>query len=317
MEESQTVSEPKKKWPLWKKVSLGIVAVLLLAVISASVYAFTLYNQAKQMVEKDMHQRVTNIDPKVVKEKVSDKEPVNILLLGVDKRSGDRGRSDALIVMTLDPKKEKMLLVSIPRDTRTEIVGRGHEDKINHAYAFGGADMSIATVEHMLNIDLDYYVEINMEGLKDLVDLVGGVTVHNELDWTDESRNFHYAPGELNLNGDQALGYVRMRYEDPQGDFGRTKRQRDVIEGIIHKGKSIAAIGKISDVMDILGANMATNMDMEDMRNLLLDYRSAAKQTEEYMLQGSGSKINGIYYYIVPYEEIEKVQQMIASVGEV
>ena len=269
----------KKKWPFWKKITLSIVAVLLLVVVSIGVYAFSLYNQAKQMVEEDMHQRVTNIDPKVVKEKVSDKEPVNILLLGVDRRSGDRGRSDAIIVMTLDPKKEKMLLVSIPRDTRTEIVGRGHEDKINHAYAFGGADMSIATVENMLNIDLDYYVEINMEGLKDLVDLVGGVTVYNELDWVDDDRNFHYAPGQLNLNGEQALGYVRMRYEDPQGDFGRTKRQRDVIESIINKGKSVATVGKIGDVMDILGTNMKTNMDMEDIRNLLFHYRSAATET--------------------------------------
>lgn len=307
----------KKKWPFWKKITLSIVAVLLLVVVSIGVYAFSLYNQAKQMVEEDMHQRVTNIDPKVVKEKVSDKEPVNILLLGVDRRSGDRGRSDAMIVMTLDPKKEKMLLVSIPRDTRTEIVGRGHEDKINHAYAFGGADMSIATVEHMLNIDLDYYVEINMEGLKDLVDLVGGVTVYNELDWVDDDRNFHYAPGQLNLNGEQALGYVRMRYEDPQGDFGRTKRQRDVIESIINKGKSVATVGKIGDVMDILGTNMKTNMDMEDIRNLLFHYRSAATETTEYMLQGSGTMVNGTYYYIVPEEEITKVHQMIAAAGEV
>lgn len=258
-----------------------------------------------------MNTDLTSIDIKRAKEKIGKREKLNILLLGVDKRKGDRGRSDTIIVLTIDPKKERMKMISIPRDTRTLIVGKGFEDKINHAYAFGGADMSVATVENMLDIEIDYFLEINMEGLIQLVDAVGGITVHNELDW--HSDGFHYKPGKLHLDGKRALGYVRMRKQDPEGDFGRTKRQRQVIEAIIKKGISIGGVTKINEMLEVLGNNVATNMNFDDMKDLMVYYRNAARNSETYMLKGKGTRINGIYYYIVPEEEIAKVHEMIVS----
>lgn len=301
-------SKQKKKKRRWLKITGLVSLVLILGIFG---YVYSIYHNAKQTVNEQMKRELPSIDIERTKLKVARKEKLNILLLGVDKRPGDRGRSDTMIILTLDPQANKMQMISIPRDTRTLIVGKGFEDKINHAYAFGGPDMSVATVENMLNIDIDYYVEINMEGLVKLVDAVGGITVYNELDW--HSDGFHYAPGELHLNGKQALGYVRMRKQDPQGDFGRTKRQRQVIEAIIKKGVSVASVPKIDDMLDILGDNVATNMDFDDMKNLLLNYRNAAQNTETYMLQGKGTRINGIYYYIVPEEELAKVHEMIAS----
>src|SRR5699024_11700178 len=149
---------------------------------------------------------------------------LNILLLGVDERKYDSGRSDALMVLSLNPKDDSMQLVSIPRDTRTTIVGKGFEDKINHAYAFGGSDMSVATVENFLNIELDHYVRMNMEGLKELVDKLGTITVDNEIAWNDGKYDFNTGPVEM--DGDKTMAYVRMRKQDPDGDFGRTERQR-------------------------------------------------------------------------------------------
>src|SRR5699024_11404509 len=100
-----------------------------------------------------------------------------------DTEESDEGRSDALRVLTLDPQQDAMQLTSIPRDTRTAIVGQGIEDEINHSYAFGGADMPVATVENLLDVEMDYYVRMNVSGMKELVDQVGGITVTNEIAW--------------------------------------------------------------------------------------------------------------------------------------
>ncbi|WP_156292127.1 LCP family glycopolymer transferase [Oceanobacillus salinisoli] len=304
----------KKKRPLWQKVIFGVLAIVLLWVIGVGAYAFSIYDHAKETVNDGMHEKVTSIDSKVVKQKVTNQESLNILLLGVDKRGGDRGRSDALMVLTLNPKNDEMQIVSIPRDTRTIISGKEFEDKINHAFVYGGADMSIATVEDMLDIELDYFVQINMEGLSDLVDVLGGITIDNELDWVDTGyyeQGFHYTEGEITLDGPQTMGYVRMRYQDPDGDFGRTERQRKVIEGIVNKGAKVASVNKINPVIDVLGNNMTTNMDFEDMKDLLLNYTNVRREVNSYMLQGSGTTINGVYYYVVPDEEIAKVHDMI------
>ena len=94
------------------------------------------------------------------------------------------------MVITLNPKNNSMKTVSIPRDTYTEIVGKGKSDKINHAYAFGGVDMSVATVEKFLNVPINYYIEVNMEGFKDIVDAVGGVDVNNDLEFSLEGKHF-------------------------------------------------------------------------------------------------------------------------------
>src|SRR5699024_6658062 len=121
------------------------------------IFAFTIYNNAKQTVNKKMHEPVDSIDTNVTIEKIKGSKPLHNLLMGTDEREGDVGRSDAMMIMTLDPKNEQMKVLSIPRDTRTEIVGKGTEDKINHACAFGGSDMSVATVENMFDMELDFY----------------------------------------------------------------------------------------------------------------------------------------------------------------
>ncbi|MBH0230727.1 LCP family protein [Halobacillus yeomjeoni] len=302
----------KKKW--WK---IPLIIIALLAV-GTGAYAYTVYSGAKNTVDEEMHEEVASIDHEVTKKKVKEEKPLNILLMGVDEREDDVGRSDALMVLTLDPGDNRSQLISIPRDARTELVGDAPEagmlDKINHAYAFGGADMTISTVENFLDIDLDYYVRLNMEGLTEMVDAVGGITVQNEVSWYDKGyykKGYHYQKGEIQLNGPQAIGFVRMRYKDPNGDFGRNKRQRAVIQGIIDKGASVASVNKIGGIMDVLGKNVTTNMDFETMKDLMLNYRSARQNMTTYQMTGQGTKINGIYYIQVQEQEIQEVRNMI------
>lgn len=295
------------------KIALIIFILLLLGIAG---FLFSIWWDAKQTVEGEIHQGIDSIDTAVGKDKIKKKERLNVLLLGVDERKNDKGRSDALMVLSINPSDDSIQIISIPRDTRAEIVGNGTTEKINHAYARGGANMTVDTVESFLDIELDYYVKVNMEGLEGLVDAVGGITVQNELSWVDSGyykKGYRYEEGEIQLDGAQALGYVRMRKQDPEKDFGRTKRQRKVIEGIINKGASIGSVTKISEILDVLGTNVETNMDFADMQNLFLNYRNTRKNISTYMLEGTGQTIGGTYYLIVPEEEINKVHDMIAN----
>ncbi|WP_077328803.1 LCP family glycopolymer transferase [Virgibacillus siamensis] len=307
-QEKNQTKRGKKKW-LWIPL-----IVLFVLVIGGCAYAYSIYQNVKSTVDNELHKPVEGIDVGVSKKKVEDKEPINILLLGVDERKNDKGRSDTMIVMTLDPDQNQMQLLSIPRDTRTEIIGKGFEDKINHAYAFGNSEMSVDTVENFLDIDLDYYVRMNMEGLAQLVDAVGGITVNNDQEFSQGGYTF--GTGQIQLDGKAALAYSRMRKQDPKGDLGRNQRQRQIIEGIIDKGAGVNIVNQIDDIMSVLGDNMATNMNFEDMRSLAMNYRSARKNISTYQMAGNGTKIDGIYYMIMPEEEIAKAHEMVVGFGE-
>src|SRR5690625_4339410 len=198
-----------------------------------------------------MHDPVESIDLDITKKKIKATEPLNILLMGIDTKESDKGRSDALMVLSLDPQNDSMQLISIPRDTRTTIAGRGAEDKINHAYAFGGADMTVATVEDFLDVEMDYYVRMNMTGLQELIDELGGITVDNEIAWNDGKYDFQ--KGVTELDGDKAMHFVRMRKQDPGGDFGRTKRQSKVCAGIIDRSARGGAVTEISSMIERMG----------------------------------------------------------------
>ncbi|MFP7478913.1 LCP family protein [Terribacillus saccharophilus] len=297
--------ESRKNRKLWLKITISMMLILFAFVI---IIGFITYNNTKQVVG-EIQKKSDAIDQAKVQEKVKNQEKINIILLGVDKREGDTGRSDAIMVLSLNPTNDTMKIISIPRDTRAEIVGNGTVEKINHAYARGGVDMSINSVEKFLDIDLDYFVEMNMEGLVDLVNAVGGITVDSQLEFT--SNGYNFSQGETNMDGDKAMAYVQMRKEDPNGDFGRNARQRQVIQAVIDKGASIKSVNKIDDLLDILGNNVQTNIDFKTMTDLFQNYRNVRKNTENYQMQGTGTTIDGVYYYEIAQEEKDKVHEMI------
>ena len=305
---SRRARKQKKKRNWWVLTPLIMIAVVILAI---GIYAVYVYLGVKQTVDGDMYQPVDAIDREKTQIKIDERDNLNILLLGIDNEGSRRGRSDAIIVLTLKPDEDKMQMVSIPRDTRTLIVGRGYDDKINHAYAFGGPEMAIETVENFLNIELDYFVDITMDGLGVLVDELGTITVNNELEFT--SNGTHFPVGPIELDGTKTLSYVRMRKQDPTGDFGRTDRQRKVIEGIIKEGATVGNVTRIVELTNVLGQNVGTNMELNDMIALLQHYRNTRHNVDEYRINGSGTTINGTYYYIVNDEERAKVNQMIES----
>lgn len=296
-----------------KKILIIIASVIGVVILGVGGYAYYLYSSVKETANK-MHEDVKLDKPHKKPEISKNSQPISILLLGVDERAGDRGRSDTLMAMTLNPKKENMQIISIPRDTRTEIVGHGTTDKINHAYAFGGPKMAIETVENFTGVQMDYYIRVNMEALSELVDAVGGVTVHNDIEWIDEGfykKGYHFTKGDIDLDGKKALGYVRMRHLDPNGDFGRNKRQRQVLTAIVNKAASISSVTRFDDILAALGDNVKTNMTFDDMMDIQKNYRNCRKNITQYEVKGNGGKIGGIYYLNVPDEEKSKVTKML------
>lgn len=299
-----------KKRKRWKKILLSGFIVFIVLLAGGLGYAYNLYNQVNQAASK-MHEKIDWVGSGNQKEKIEQKKPLNILLMGVDERTGDKGRSDSLILMQLNPENDSMTMLSIPRDTRVEIAGRGKMDKINHSYAFGGTKMTVETVENFLDLKLDYYIKVNMEALSEIVDALGGITVDNNLTWSDEGyykKGYVYKKGEINLDGPKTLGYVRMRHLDNNGDFGRQARQRQVINAIVDKGASVSSINKVDNILEVLGDRVKTNMTFSEMKDIQSGYSGARKNKKTLELKGSGSKIDGVYYWVPSDESVNSIK---------
>lgn len=303
--EQEHLAPSLKKRKLGFKITLGVIFLLI---IGAGAYGFSVYNSVAGTLKKtheplkrpESEQRVINL---------AAGDPISILLFGVDQREGDRGRPDSLILLTANPGDKSIKMVSIPRDTYTEIIGKGIKDKINHSYTYGGVDMTIKTVENFLDVPIDYYTEVNMDGFKDLVDAVGGVTVDNTLDFTYERADFPV--GQLELNGEEALKYSRMRAFDPQGDLGRQERQRKIIQAFIKEAVQIETLTNYGSILEVIGENIKTNLTFEEMKEIQANYSETRHNLEQIRINGSGKEENGVYYYIVPDEERTKLSETV------
>ncbi|ARV05075.1 LCP family protein [Enterococcus faecalis] len=284
-------------------IILGIVVVLVLAVVGVGTKLYLdlshSIKETYQTVERAEGPRTTSVD-------LAKQESFSVLLMGIDTGDlgrVDQGRSDTMMVATVSPEDKQTTIVSIPRDTYVEIVGHNTTDKINHAYAFGGAAMAMDTVQNYLDIPIDHYVSINMKGLKELVDAVGGIEVNNDITFSQDGYDFTI--GKTTLDGDQALAYSRMRYEDPNGDYGRQERQRKIVEGIARKVLS----SNYQSVLNALETNMRTDMSFTDMRKIAFDYRDAFGTIKQDQMQGEGFMQDGISYQRVSDQELERVQK--------
>lgn len=305
-------AKKRKKMKRWKKITLIVVGILFAGLL---VYLYSFYHSLSEALEA-MHQPIREKSQKRVEQiTLDEKDPFTVLLLGVDQRENDRGRSDTMILLAVNANKKSIKMISIPRDTRTEIIGKGFEDKINHAYAFGGVEMSIDTVEHFFDVPVDYFIQVNMEGFQDIVDAVDGVTVNNDMEFTFGGT--HFPKGTITLNGEDALKYARMRKEDPRGDFGRQMRQRQIIEAVIKEGASLSTLTNYGDIFKALGENVRTNLTFNEMITIQRNYKEASKNIEQYQIDGRGTMINGIYYYVVPDEERMNLQNMLKEQLEI
>lgn len=207
-----------------KKVLLWILGIAVtLIVIGCYVAAFALHNTTSKI-----HSMDSSLS-KVSDKKTSAGKPVSYLLLGTDTGAlgrTEKGRTDTIMVMTVNPNTKTTTMTSLQRDTKITI--DGVTEKLNAAYALGDAKQTMTTVEQLLDIKLDGYLLVNMKGLEQLVDAVGGVTVKSPLTFSYEGYSFTENQ-DVTMNGTETLAFSRMRYDDPRGDYGRQIRQQLVI----------------------------------------------------------------------------------------
>lgn len=248
--------------------------------------------------------------------KILAKQPISVLVLGVDQGIEGRheqGNSDTLILATLNPSKNKATMTSIPRDTLVDVKGDPGNKyfmfRVNSAYEVGGSKASMKTVSSLLNVPINYYLEVNMKALKSLVNAVGGVDVNVPFDFSYDWCDFH--KGKQHLNGRHAVAYVRMRKEDPRGDYGRQLRQRQVIEAVAHKALSVNSISNYRKLAEIFNKYVKTNLSFNDMIALALNYRGCMKDMDSGYIQGHDAWINGSSIQVASNKELQKTSNKI------
>lgn len=242
-------------------------------------------------------------------------QPISFAFLGIDNGAFDRGteqgRSDAILVGTVNPKTRTTTLVSLPRDAYALM--EGYEtasglpfyDKLTHAYAYGDAEMAINSIQELIDIPIDYYVEVNMQGLIDIVNALGGIEVTSPL--TFEYMTHEFIKGETRtFSGKDALAFSRMRKEDPQGDFGRQKREKLVIRAIMDKILSLESVANYQSILQTLEENVKTNLTFKEMIDMVSSYRKSLENFEQDNLLGEELWLNEVYYlHVLPEDRLE------------
>ncbi|MFK3936230.1 LCP family protein [Alkalihalobacillus sp. NPDC078783] len=284
------------------KIAIIIVGVLFLAGVGFAYYVYDSIRDTANSIHEPIDGR--QLPTRTVD--INDSEPVSFLIAGIDAHGEDlSGRSDTMILVTVNPAMKSMKMLSIPRDTRTEIVGRGTTEKINHAYAYGGPAMAMDSVENLFNVNIDHYVTINMEGFKELIDALGGVTVDNNFAFS--SGGYDFSEGRQFLSGDEALAYTRMRKEDPQGDLGRAARQREIVEAVFKEAAQFSSITKAGDMLNVVGGSVKTDMSLDDMWTLQNNYRNALGTVDQLEFDYTTPTIDGLSYVVLSDETIADI----------
>ncbi|WP_409021554.1 LCP family protein [Dellaglioa sp. P0083] len=295
-----------------------LLIIMILGIASGGVYAYSVFTHTEDTVAKT-YKKTKAKKLRNVSSILSEKKPFSILLMGTDTGAlgrSDTGRTDTMIVATVNPTTNKTTLTSIPRDTQVKIDGSNESSsKINSAYTYGGKDGStsaVNTVQNLLDIPIDYYMLINMNGLKKIVDTVGGVDVKPLLSFKLEGT--HYKKGEtIHLNGKQALAYTRMRHSDPLGDYGRQKRQKQIITAITGKAKSVNSLANYKKLLKTIDGNMVTDLSFNDMLTIETNYSAATESIHSDFLQGVSTDVDGLSYEVPTSTEKKRVSNAIRS----
>ena len=276
---------------------IGLILVVFLAVGGIFIYRTQQYLKA------------LNTNKASVSKKIDQGKPFSILLLGADTGTDgrvDRGNSDTMMLLTLNPQKKKMVAYSIPRDSLAEMVGDTPKNvqKINAAYNIGLSKMAKSTVGSLLGVPVDYHVAINMEALKKTVDFVGGVTITSPMDVSFDGVTV--PKGTHHLNGKEALTYARMRYQDPRGDYGRQIRQQQILKAVVKKMEQPKYIVKIPSLIKDLGNDINTDLTTSEIDQIVLKYHNTSKSMNFNQLQGQTAWINGSSYQVLPTATMQK-----------
>lgn len=241
---------------------------------------------------------------------------VNILLLGVDDgdpdaRNDETRRSDTMIVVSYQPEDGSVNLLSIPRDTRVSIPGRKGEDKITHAFAYGGVALARRTVEDFLNIPVHYHVILDWKGFTEVIDILGGVSLYVERPMNYEDPyaglKIHLARGYQHLDGVRAGYYVRFRH-DELGDIGRVQRQQRFVHALMDEMMQLGTLLKLPSLVSSISRHVETDMTLFTMAKLANAVKSLpADSLQTEMLPGAFATVDGLSYWVPDRQQTREI----------
>ncbi len=274
----------------------------LVLVGAGAAFGYTKYIEGKMHPKGLMARAIAAVisDPKPT-------EPVNFLILGADAAPEDPvGRSDSIIIAHIDFQTNKATMVSMPRDSRVDIPGYG-KDKINHSYHYGGAALTIKTIEQWTGIQINHYVVVNFNSFSKIVDTLGGIDVNVKERMVDDELGDPIEAGQQHMDGLTALHYVRFR-NTAMGDFTRIEDQQNFARALLQQSKKFQTAFKIPTLVKILSENVETDMSVSEM----LTYANSARQFKEsdlttVMLPGVPDNIDGVSYVIPNQEKVDLI----------
>ena len=305
-------SEKNKKMGLPTKVFLWFIGILVLLALIAVIYLgykiFSVGGSIHNPLDRDkssLRDKNVNLD---------DGDPFTIALFGVDSNAernanGGGQRSDTIMVLSVNPEKKTTEIVSIPRDTQADIVGKGTTEKINHAYAYGGPDMAVKSLEKLLNVPIDHYATIDMDGMQDMIDTVGGITVTSNATFSYDG--YQFTEGERSkMDGKEAMAFIRSRKEDGAGgDFGRQERQQLVIQGLANKLTSVSSITHFNSLMNHVEDNVKTDLSVGELNKVRSNYKDANDNVNRHQLKGQGGiQDDGLYYFVPSENSLNEIE---------
>ncbi|WP_434283156.1 LCP family protein [Clostridium botulinum] len=305
----------KKKW------ILSIVAVIILISVVSALYVYSKLESVKKVpISED--DKELKIDKRA--ESYGD-DVINIAFFGLDRRKKEEpSRSDAVMILSLDKKHKKMKLSSIMRDSYVDIEGHG-KTKLNHAYAYGGPELAIKTINSNFKLNIRDFVAVDFYGLENIIDTVGGVEIPVRSDEIEYINSYMQGtakvenkavqevqnPGLQNLNGMQAVAYARIRYTSG-GDYERTERQRTVLTAIMNKIKKLGPT-EFPKVVSSLLPNVESSLSSTEIIKIgtsafALGIDNVEQQRFPLDNYCEGKLIDGIYYLL--FNEEKTIDQM-------
>ena len=281
-----------------------LVAVLLIAAVAAAAAHFFGGGLVRRTTADGM---------------IAGSSEIHVMILGVDERKDDVGRSDTLMVATVDPEKGTASLLSIPRDTRVAIEGAGY-DKINAAYAYGGYALTKKTLEQLLDVPMDYYILIDVHAFERIIDALDGIDIdvekrmYYEDPWDDDGGLvIDIYPGMQHMTGEKAIEYVR--YRDMEGDIGRIRRQQRFMRAVLQKVTTPEIFAKLPEIIDEVMKSVKTDLGASDMLRFLQVMKKVQEQgLSAEMAPGNPAWYKGVSYWIPDIVELRRLAARAAGV---
>ena len=294
------------------KILIGFLvafAIIVGGIGAAAIYGYSFFDKINTVnIDADD----LGIDPETDKKLSGYSNIQNIALFGVDAEQGDVGRSDSIMILTIDKNTNKVKLTSIMRDSYVNIIGTS-KDKLNHAYAYGGAQLAMQTLNNNFDLNIKDFASVNFSGLQKIIDILGGVEViitEDEIphlanyvnsinSFTNEKAETIKTPGTYNLNGTQALAYTRIRYTEGN-DYKRTERQRTVLTQVFEKIKQTSVTewpSLLNEILPLVETNMGTS-EILGLGNSIMKMGNVQVEQERFPLDedSEGTMIDGVYY---------------------